>query len=1381
MKTSRFTVTLPAFILAATISTSFSHAQTTASSVPVSNVSRPTLPAPTPYSAVSRDANSAIWQRTTYELSPSGQVVPRTHQYTELATGLNFWSNGQWTPSREEIDLLPNGMAAATNGQHQVYFPSDVAQSVIALTTPDGLKLQSRPIALSYDDGSNTVLIAELTNSTGAILPSRNQAIYQNAFTGIAADLLYTYTKAGFEQDIILREQPPDPAAFGLNPQTTRLQVLTEFFNPPQPSVTATTVPTAAGNLEDDALTFGTMKMMRGRAFSIGNGTQAHSWIWGTPTYKSWSHMNGRTFLVEEVLVEAIADELSQLPVPQTSLAKPNPPLNVVSTKRLLPDQRLVTVPSKHAIQLVQNAPLSQGLVLDYQVLNGGLTNCTFQGDTTYYISGAVDLWGTNTFEGGTVLKYASGASVNLESGSGLNWLGSAYRPVVFTAVDDNSMGDTITNSTGYPTNYYANPALNFDTWSPSTFTYTLSNFRIAWAAQAIGDFSTDLNLYHGQLVNCQIGIASIYSDINLRNLLFANVQSAFDGTVYGEVDVQNTTFSGSLYLTADLLFGGMSLENCILANVTNLTNSANYYYATFSGDHNGFYNSPEFGTGPVTNTFYPFQSVGGGNYYLTNGCGFFNAGTMNIDPTLLEQLRQKTTYPPSVYTPQTIYYDLYLGPQTPRDSENPGPDLGYHYDPIDWAFSGVVVTSATIATVTISPGTVIAAFGTNGSTYGLSIGSGAQLISDGTAAQPCRIVTYNTVQEGPDGGWQAPTLASVTDYIGGAGGMFDFQFTDWSMFGPANASHLIIDQSNPVNMRDCQFHGGSLVTYLGPTINLTNCLFDRVYLALYPDDTNTPVLRNNLFYGGTLDLLPFVTSQSVVQDNLFDRTTIWNHNPPCTYTGYNAYVTNCNRLQPTSAGDIILTNSPAYQTGPLGNYYQPTNSPLIDNGSDTVDDVGLTGYTILTNQSPDTGTVDIGYHYATISPPVVYDDPYEQSCPNDPHDFYLGYDGYGYYAYDPNGLPLTFIVVTQPAHGTLNYGSIPGEFIYTPNSCYEGVDSFTFKVTDGVLDSTNTATVTLTTGDTVSTYYSPSPAQTCKNTPLSITLGGYDSCGEDSSTFTYTVLANPTNGVLTGTGANLTYTPTNVTFTGMDHFTYKVSTVCGDSATNTVTIIVGDDNVSANSQTTMTGTNQPLNITLTASNLLGCTNSFNYTIVDNLTNGTLSGTGTSRTYTPTNGEGVDSFNFTASDGVWNSPYPDAQVTIFVVAGPQLTAQCNPNGPGILLNWSLDAIVQQMELQGLNILDFKIYRATSSGGPYGDPIYTAGPTDSSYVDTTATPNDDYYYVVTFRYQDPSTSTIYESPYSNESHATGCCPGDSAFWVDSGPRHRKWRNGSWGRV
>ena len=152
--------------------------------------------------------------------------------------------------------------------------------------------------------------------------------------------------------------------------------------------------------------------------------------------------------------------------------------------------------------------------------------------------------------------------------------------------------------------------------------------------------------------------------------------------------------------------------------------------------------------------------------------------------------------------------------------------------------------------------------------------------------------------------------------------------------------------------------------------------------------------------------------------------------------------------------------------------------------------------------------------------------------------------------------------MVTQPSHGSLRYGSIPGEFIYTPSSHYEGADSFTFKVSNGFLTS-NTATVTLTTGDAVYTYYSPSSVQTCKGTPVAITLNGYDNCSEDPATFSYTKLTNPTNGTLSGIAPNLIYTPTNVNFTGGDSFVYEVSTICGNSATNTVTISVGDVNLS--------------------------------------------------------------------------------------------------------------------------------------------------------------------------------------------------------------------------
>jgi hypothetical protein len=155
-----------------------------------------TVPQPTPWSITARDGNSATWQRTTYELSwPSGQTVAKQQTYKELATGLNFW-NGQWTPSSENIAILPNGTGAATNGQHQAYWPGDIYNGVIQLVTPDGLTLTSQPVALGYDDGSNTVLFAALTNSAGELLPSGNQVLYPNAFPGLG-DILYVNTLAG--------------------------------------------------------------------------------------------------------------------------------------------------------------------------------------------------------------------------------------------------------------------------------------------------------------------------------------------------------------------------------------------------------------------------------------------------------------------------------------------------------------------------------------------------------------------------------------------------------------------------------------------------------------------------------------------------------------------------------------------------------------------------------------------------------------------------------------------------------------------------------------------------------------------------------------------------------------------------------------------------------------------------------------------------------------------------------------------------------------------------------------------------------------------------------------------------------------------------------
>ena len=60
-----------------------------------------------------------------------------------------------------------------------------------------------------------------------------------------------------------------------------------------------------------------------------------------------------------------------------------------------------------------------------------------------------------------------------------------------------------------------------------------------------------------------------------------------------------------------------------------------------------------------------------------------------------------------------------------------------------------------------------------------------------------------------------------------------------------------------------------------------------------------------------------------------------------------------------------------------------------------------------------------------------------------------------GLTATDPDGDTLTYGVVTGPTHGILTgFDPTTGAFTYTPAADYNGADSFTFKVTDGSVDS---------------------------------------------------------------------------------------------------------------------------------------------------------------------------------------------------------------------------------------------------------------------------------------------------------------------------------------
>jgi hypothetical protein len=228
----------------------------------------------------------------------------------------------------------------------------------------------------------------------------------------------------------------------------------------------------------------------------------------------------------------------------------------------------------------------------------------------------------------------------------------------------------------------------------------------------------------------------------------------------------------------------------------------------------------------------------------------------------------------------------------------------------------------------------------------------------------------------------------------------------------------------------------------------------------------------------------------------------------------------------------------------------------------------------------------------------------------------------------DVDGDSLTFSVVSGPANGTL---SVSGNFVvYTPALNYLGPDAFTFLVDDGN-GGTDTGVVDITVGGVNDPPVAhPQSVYTDEDTPVAITLTGSDADGDP---LTFAVLSGPTNGTLSGTAPNLTYTPAP-DFQGADNFLFEVDDGNGGTDTAVVHITVGgvNDPPVAHPQSVYTDEDTPLAITLTADDADG--DPLAYSVVAAPVHGTLAGNGDLVVYTPgLNYFGVDSFVFLVDDG----------------------------------------------------------------------------------------------------------------------------------------------------
>ena len=514
------------------------------------------------YGVVHVDANSKTWQ------SPSGQQV------IEIATGMHYFdsSSQQWLRSDPSFVPSPDGSSfVAAKLPNQVTLSANLdAVAAVTDVTPDGLTLQSTPVAIGlYDAASGqSIMIASLTNSPGVLVDAQH-VLYPGALAGslLQADVVYSIPDCGsFHQDVVITKfnGPLDPTVWGLPASATntlRWQIFTEFYgNGPLPSeimhpLQVETDPDlrasmASPDLVDYTLGFGDVfRMSLGWAFVAStNGPES-----GTPVpcgaiqvAKEFvtAGQPARNFLVESIPYTSLQSGLSTLPPVQTAQLSPAPGSSIPRTamKNKAARSSLVAAnqdrsewcaalprsaasrrqSAKSTLAVAKAAETNRfrtakRVVIDYvATLSGNYTSATYTNGDTYFVSAPVYV-NYGTIQGGAVFKYPNNEPAFLEVEEALTITNAATVPTIFTAADDGNHGGIISTNiwsgwTGTVSGYYGNPDLEVYDWG----SLVITNFSFYYASNGLSLYavntSSTASVFGSLFTKCLLGIALIGS-----------------------------------------------------------------------------------------------------------------------------------------------------------------------------------------------------------------------------------------------------------------------------------------------------------------------------------------------------------------------------------------------------------------------------------------------------------------------------------------------------------------------------------------------------------------------------------------------------------------------------------------------------------------------------------------------------------------------------------------------------------------------------------------------------------------------------------------------------------------------------------------------------
>jgi hypothetical protein len=181
------------------------------------------------------------------------------------------------------------------------------------------------------------------------------------------------------------------------------------------------------------------------------------------------------------------------------------------------------------------------------------------------------------------------------------------------------------------------------------------------------------------------------------------------------------------------------------------------------------------------------------------------------------------------------------------------------------------------------------------------------------------------------------------------------------------------------ITMINCAIHenrcttdaGGGLFFNSGSDGILTNCTIG---------DNNSDGNAGGLYaYQCTLDLTDCIIWGNAAGAASFGNQLMAAGSPAQTYVtfDYCCLPSNAQDSKRFGGGGTItelgtcVNADPLFWIGPLGNFYlsqtaagQGSDTPCLDAGSDTAANLGLDARTTRSDQVPDAGTVDIGFHY---------------------------------------------------------------------------------------------------------------------------------------------------------------------------------------------------------------------------------------------------------------------------------------------------------------------------------------------------------------------------------------------------------------------------------